>query len=222
MGGPGFIVMVIVLAAVGAGVAWSIEQAKRKRAQALADANGLRYLTGPDSPPNVAFRQFSIGRSKKVRHTFWRDGDEHEASVFEYQYTTGSGKNSTTHRMTCALFRTGLAAPHLVLDRQGFFRDLMGKLGLRDIQVESPAFNDTWHVSCDDERFAITVLDPPMIGWLMSIGGAGSIEIELVGDRGLAISSRLSIEEMPRLLAYTHEFVAQIPRVVHDLYPGRR
>jgi hypothetical protein len=142
--------------------------------------------------------------------------------VFQYQYTTGGGKNSQTHYFTCALFRTGLGAPHLVLDRQGFFRALLDKLGLRDIQLEWPQFNDTWHVSCTDERFAVTVLDPAMMHWLMTLGGSGSVEIELYGDRGLAITSRMDIEQMPTLLDYTHQFVRQIPRVVHELYPDRR
>lgn len=220
--GSGVIVLFVLIAVLVLGIGWWAEQAKRKRAAAFAAANGLRYLAGPASPPQVPFQQFSIGRARKVRHTFWREGDEFEASVFEYQYTTGSGKNSQTHHCTCALFRTGLGAPHLVLDRQGFFRDLLGKLGLRDIQLESPQFNDTWHVSCSDERFAVTVLDPAMMHWLMTLGGSGSVEIELYGDRGLAITSRLPIEQMPSLLGYTHQFVQQIPRVVHELYPGRR
>ena len=218
----GFIVLFVVVAGAAVLISWLVEQAKRKRAAALAVAHGLQYLPGPTSPPDVPFQQFSVGRSRRVRHTFWRDGDPYEATVFEYQYTTGSGKNSQTHHCTCAMFRTGLRAPHLVLDRQGFFRDLLGKLGLRDIQLESPEFNSTWHVSCDDERFAVTLLDPPMMGWLMTVGGAGSIEIELLGDRGLAITRRLDVEEMPALLDHVHRFVVQIPKVVHELYSGYR
>jgi hypothetical protein len=220
--GGGVIVLFVLLGVGAIVVSQLIERRKRARAAAVAAAHGLQYLSGPTSPPDVPFQQFSIGHSKRVRHTFWRAGDSLEASVFEYQYTTGSGKNSQTHVCTCALFRTGLRAPHLVLDRQGIFRDLLGKLGLRDIQLESPKFNDTWHVSCQDERFAVTVLDPPMMGWLMSAGGGGSVEVELLGDRGLAITRRLAVEEMPALLDYSRQFVTQIPKVVHELYPGYR
>jgi hypothetical protein len=222
MAGGGLIVVIVMIGGGALLVTWLIEQGRRKRAQAIATAKGLRYLTGPSRPPDLGFQQFSVGRAKKMRHIFWREGDEHESSVFEYQYTTGSGKNSTTHRITCALFATGMAAPHLVLDRQGMLRRLLGTLGIRDIQLESPPFNDRWHVSCDDERFAITLLDPTMMNWLMSVGGAGSIELEVIGDRGLAISKRLPIDEMPGLLDYTHEFARHIPRVVLDLYPARR
>lgn len=222
MAGSAVIVLFLLVGAAVALIGWRVEQNTRKRAAAFAAAHGLRYVAGPTSPPEVPFQQLSIGRSRRVKHTFWREGDEHEASVFQYQYTTGGGKNSQTHHVTCALFRTGLAAPHLVLDRQGLFRDLLGKLGLRDLQLESPRFNQTWHVACADERFAVTVLDPAMMHWLMTLGGSGSVEIELYGDRGLAITNRLEIEQMPTMLDYTHQFVRQIPRVVHDLYPGRR
>ncbi|MFN8023791.1 MAG: DUF3137 domain-containing protein [Acidimicrobiales bacterium] len=219
---PGFVVMFVVVGGAAVLISWLVEQRRRTRAAAVAAVLGLQYLPGPTSPPDVPFRQFSIGRSRKVRHTFWRAGDSLEATVFQYQYTTGSGKDSQTHHCTCAMFRTGLRAPHLVLDRQGFFRDLLGKLGLRDIQLESPQFNETWHVSCDDERFAVTVLDPPMMGWLMTTGGGGEIEIELYGDRGLATTRRRDVEQIPELLDYAHQFVAQIPKVVHELYSGHR
>ena len=200
-----------------------MEKAKRAKAAAFAASMGLQYQPGPLDPPAIPFEQFSIGRSRRVSHTFWKAGDPDEAAVFEYQYTTGSGKNSTTHYFTCATFRTGLWAPHLVLDRQGFFRGMLQAVGVRDIQVESPQFNDTWHVGCADERFAITFLDPPMIGWLMSLqGGAGAVEIELMGDRGVAIMRKLPLEEMPQLLGYCHAFVAQIPKVLRDLYPMPR
>lgn len=219
---PGFVVLFLVVAGTAVLISWLVERAKRMRAAAVAAAQGLQYLPGPTSPPDAPFRLFSVGRSRKARHTFWRAGDSLEATVFLYQYTTGSGKDSQTHVCTCALFRTGLRAPHLVLDRQGFIRDLLGKLGMRDIQLESPQFNDTWHVSCDDERFAVTVLDPPMMGWLMSAGGAGEIEIELLGDRGLATTRRRDVEQMPELLEHVHQFVARIPKVVHELYSGYR
>jgi hypothetical protein len=195
------------------------EKRKRARAAAFAASLGLEYRHGPMDPPPIPFQQFSIGRARKVSHVFWKAGDPHDATVFEYQYTTGSGKNSTTHSYTCATFRTNVWAPHLVLDRQGLFRGLLNSLGLRDIQVESPQFNDTWHVSCNDERFAITLLDPAMIMWLMSLqGGAGAVEIELLGDRGVAIMRPIPMEQMPGLLTYCHQFVTQIPRVVADLY----
>lgn len=218
----GFLVLFLVVMAVVLVAAWRHEQNRRKKAQAIASAHGLRYLPGPNHPPAVPFQQLSIGRSRQARHTMWREGDPNEAAVFEYRYTTGSGKNSQTHTLTCAVFRTGLRAPHMTLDRQGFFRGLLQTLGLRDIQVESPQFNDTWHVSCADERFAITVLDPPMINWLMTLGGGGAVEIELLGDRGLAITRKLELEQLPSLLGYTHQFIDRIPAVVHDLYPGQR
>jgi hypothetical protein len=198
------------------------EKEKDKKAAALAQQLGLGFDATSRAVPASPFEQFNIGRSRKMYRHFWRPGDPRGVSVFAYSYVTGSGKNQTTHQFTCATFATPLGAPHLVLDRQGFFRDLLNRAGMRDIEVESPQFNDTWHVSCQDERFAITFLDPTMITWLMSIeGGAGSIEIELWGDRGLAISRPLAIEQMPQLFGYVDRFLAAIPRVVPELYPKR-
>jgi hypothetical protein len=220
VGGTVFFVVFAGIVIIAFVVARRIEMNKRAKAAAFAASLGLEYRHGPMDPPAIPFQQFSIGRARKVSHVFWKAGDPYDATVFEYRYTTGSGKNSRTHRFTCATFRTNTWAPHLVLDRQGMFRGLLNSLGLRDIQVESPQFNDTWHVSCNDERFAITLLDPPMIMWLMSLqGGAGAVEIELLGNRGVAIMRPIPMEQMPGLLTYCHQFVTQIPRVLSDLYP---
>ena len=89
---PGFVVLFLVVAGAAVLISWLVERAKRMRAAAVAVAQGLQYLPGPTSPPDVPFRLFSVGRSRKVRHTFWRAGDSLEATVFLYQYTTGSGK----------------------------------------------------------------------------------------------------------------------------------
>lgn len=198
------------------------ERATRRRAEATAASHGLRYLAGPESPPSIGFRLLSVGRSRRARHVMWRDGDEHEASVFDYEFTTGSGQQVRTHQRTCAVFRTGIAAPHLVLDRQNVLRQVVGRVGRRGVTLESPAFNRTWYVGCDDERFAVTVLDPPMIDWLTTVAAAGAFEVELLGDRGLVIGPRRAVEELPGLLDLAHRLVGRIPNVVHDLYPWPR
>jgi hypothetical protein len=194
----------------------------RRRAQAAAAARGLRYLADAQAPPSIPFRRLSIGRSRRAEHIMWADADEHEASVFDYRFTVGSGQQARTHRFGCAVFRTGLAAPHLVLDRQNVGRQLLGRFGPGAIRTESPAFNETWHVTCDDARFAVTVLDPAMIDWLVGVAAGRSIEIELLGDRGLVICPRTNVEELPALLDIAHRFARELPRVAHELYPWPR
>ena len=95
-------------------------------------------------------------------------------------------------------------------------------VGIRDIEVESPEFNDRYRVTSDDERFAITLLDHRMIGWMLGGGsGAGAVRFELLGPQLLCISDELDIEQMPGLLGWTAQIRQYLPAVLTELYPVR-
>lgn len=87
--------------------------------------------------------------------------------MFQHQYTLGADKNSTTIVSTCAHLTTPFSAPLFELGPEGAFAGAVRAVGLRDIEIESPAFNRLFKVRCDDQRFAVTLLDQPMIGWLI-------------------------------------------------------
>lgn len=53
----------------------------------------------------------------------------------------------------------------------------------------------------------------------MAPANAADCWIELLGDRVLVSRRRLAPEELPGLFALALGFVAQVPRVVGDLYP---
>ena len=80
----------------------------------FADANGMR-LGIRSANPNYPGLLFGKGRSRaSTHHLFSPTGVLADAGG--YEYTTGSGDNSTTHHWCFAAFRLPHPVPHLLLD----------------------------------------------------------------------------------------------------------
>ena len=80
----------------------------------FADANGLR-LGIRSANPNYPGLLFGKGRSRaSTLHLFSPTGVL--ADVGDYEYTTGSGDDNTTHHWCFAAFRLPHPVPHLLLD----------------------------------------------------------------------------------------------------------
>ena len=155
----GLIVMMVFAAIVGS-IVYAVHrhnQAKIARARAVAAEHGLEIDVSKQKPPDgVDVDLFDLGSSKQMRFRMWRAGDYD--SVFQYQYTTGSGEHSTTHLRTVAMVAVPFTAPHLSITTENFWTKAKRLVGMRDIEIESPRFNDRYHVRSDDERFAVTLL----------------------------------------------------------------
>lgn len=193
---------------------------RRRREAALAHARSLGYEMdlATKEPPPLGFDLLDQGHAKQVTYHTWRPGSAD--SVFQYQYTTGSGKDQQTHRRTAALIEVPFRAPHLRIGPEGFWSTLGRAIGIRDIEIESPAFNDRYRVRCDDERFAITLLDPDMIAWMLSpASGGGSVRFEIGGRYLLCWGDRIEDELLIPFLEWAQGARSHLPTVLTSLYP---
>src|SRR5699024_10580785 len=87
------------------------------RLDRFARANGLRFHPGFNNP-QLPGMLFSIGRQRKSQLLL--RGDQPRFVEFgNYRYTTGSGKNSTTHTWGYIAVKLDAPLPHLVLDAEG-------------------------------------------------------------------------------------------------------
>lgn len=185
----------------------------------MATAAGMQIDVSSKKPPALGFDLFDRGGGRRVRGQMWRTG-EHD-SVFQYQFTEGSGDNSRTYRFTAALIALPFRAPRLVISTENVWSRIKRAVGRRDIETESPEFNDRYHVRSDDERFAITLLDPPMIAWMLSpSSGLGTVTFELRDSWMLCYCDLLPIEQLPQMLAWAQAARNQLPSVLTDLYGG--
>jgi hypothetical protein len=215
------LIVVVLVVAVGIAVVYALhryEQQQRAAAIALAHQRGYQIEVADKPPPDLPFDVFEIGGSRRVSYQIWRPGS-HD-SAFQYRYTTGSGKNKQTHQRSCTLVEVPFDAPHLVIGPEGFWSGIGKMIGIRDIEVESPQFNSRYRVRCADERFAITLLDAPMIAWMLTPqSGGGTVTFELGGRWMLCWGDRLEFAQLFGFLEWAQHARTNLPAVLTSLYP---
>jgi hypothetical protein len=214
------IFFVVVAAAIGvvAYAAHRYEQRKRAAAVALARSRGYEIAVEDKAPPPLSFDLFGIGSSRKISYQIWKPGS-HD-SAFQYRYTTGSGKNKQTHRRSCVLVEVPFTCPHLTIGPEGFWSAIGRAVGLRDIEIESPQFNDRYRVRCADERFAVTLLDQRMIAWMLSPNsGGGAVKFEFGGRWMLCFGDDVPFEQLFGFLDWVQHARTNLPAVLTSLYP---
>ncbi|MEJ1089675.1 hypothetical protein WDU99_15275 [Microbacterium sp. Mu-80] len=114
---PAFVVAIFVIISVVAIVTWRRKRVQRYRIARFAMANGMEYidqLTAPQLPGLI----FQHGSSRQS-HALVRGSRPRFVEFGNYQYTTGSGKNRTTHNWGYVAVRLDVPLPNIVLDARG-------------------------------------------------------------------------------------------------------
>ncbi|MBL8066935.1 MAG: DUF3137 domain-containing protein [Armatimonadetes bacterium] len=162
------------------------EKSKSERFFRLAQSLGLSYVPslegGTGGLFETLFNQYSattsfvakyegfapMGRPRdRVRHIFSGHKGEMGVEVFQYQYTTSSGKNSSTHYYSVASATFGSALPAMSVSPEGFADRFIKFFGGQDIQFESNEFNERFVVTGADEQAVHAILHPQMMQWIM-------------------------------------------------------
>ncbi|MGV2985370.1 hypothetical protein ACNPNP_16850 [Microbacterium sp. AGC85] len=113
----------LIIAAVGVAVgigAWVTVRRRRVvdyRLARFAAANNMTY-TGEVSDPPLPGMIFTLGRARKADQLV-RGHSPRFVEFGNYQYTTGSGKNSTTHKWGYVAVKLDVPLPNIVLDALG-------------------------------------------------------------------------------------------------------
>ncbi len=209
----------VVLAAAGTAVwAYLFEQKRKADARLLATERGFHLDTDKTGPPDEPFALFSTGHGRQASYCLWRD--DSNVAAFQYRYVTGSGKTRQVHDFSCVLAPTSFFAPHLRIEPEGMISAIGRLVGIRDIEVESPEFNRLYQVRCDDERFAITLLDHEMIAWMLdSTSGRGAVRFEFGGEWMLASIRKMPFDELFGFYDWAAWAVDHTPAVLPSLYP---
>lgn len=210
---PAMIALVVVLIVVG------IMQAKKRRQEAarLAAEMGVRFFPHDiwDLPKRYGmFDLFRRGHSKKALNILNGNVDGRSAAAFDYQYTTGSGKNQTTHHYQAAVLGLPIHAARLRLRSEHIFDRVASWVGCDDIDFESDEFSRRYHVQCEDRRFAYDIFHAQLIDYLLRCGTSPSIEMN--GPVLAVYEARGSVENVRRLLQIGRAIVRSIPDYVRN------
>ena len=161
MDGSWFVIGMALLAVVGLLVGWWGHRARVALLERWAAENGWEHH-GAD--PALARRwrgtPFDEGRSRRATEVLTGPYEGRSALSFTFSWTTGSGKESTTHSAHVVALLLHASFPTLQLTPEGLGARLAKVFGGQDVQLESEAFNRAWRVQASDLRFAHDVLHP--------------------------------------------------------------
>jgi hypothetical protein len=178
------ILIVVALVAVGICIGMYYEK-KRREALAKAAADlGLEFF--PQGIPGLlaavqGFSLFSAGRGHTVANTIRGLTDDVELTIFDLTYTTGNGKNSSTHRQTIIRFASSrLQLPEFTVSPEWFFHKFAKIFGFKDINFEEDAaFSSAFLLQGPSESAVRQMFGPAVRNWFsqrtgISAAGRGS------------------------------------------------
>jgi len=218
--GPGLLFFGgVLLVALIAYLAYAMQRRRRDGFRLMATQLGLQY--GRDDPLGLLaypFTLFTRGDGRAVENVVWGTWQEVEVITFDFMYYEQNGKYRTDYQFDCAIVPMGADSPRLLIEHENLLTSLAGALAFHDLQFESEAFNDEYHVRCEVPKFANDVLDARMMQWLLDNGSG--YRFESVGDRVLVAGPRIDPAELIGLLGVARGFAQHVPKVVSSLYPG--
>jgi hypothetical protein len=194
-----------------------INARKRREAMALLAAQwGLQYYR--DDPFGIpsryaVFDLMSSGHSRKASNVMAGKIGGRDVILCDYQYTTGSGKNQTTHCFQAAILAMPILAARMHMRRESVFDRIASWVGHDDINFESEEFSKRYHLKCDDRKFAYDVFHALLIEYLLACGDCPTLEMNgptlLLYD-----TSRNELENFRRLVDVGQEIIRSIPEYV--------
>lgn len=137
-----------IAAVVGGVVALGRAMERRRAEEMRAAAEALGWSFEPEPPLDVIpglerFSLFGQGRDRRIRSFMAGRRGDVRAAVFDYHYTTGSGKSTSHWRQTVLYLRAeGLALPGFTLRPENVFHRIGSVFGYQDIDFpDRPAFS---------------------------------------------------------------------------------
>lgn len=136
---------------------WRHEKNRTDQMQQFAEEIGMSFVPKGDEREIQrlpTFELFSQGSSRRLFNLLRGEARNVELSIFDYQYTTGSGKNSSTHKQTVLLMRSpSLMLPEFTLRPENFLHRIASLFGFRDINFEDhPDFSGKYLLRGKDEE----------------------------------------------------------------------
>jgi hypothetical protein len=192
------IIVIFIVVFIGIGIISYIAARKRRQAMmALAGRLSLDFYPGKDRDMARRYRfldKLRAGRDRYAFNILSGGYHDHNITMFDYHYKTGSGKDTHHHYLSFFLLNLPASFVELVIVKEGLLSKIGQALGYDDIDFESHEFSRKFCVRSKDKKFAYDVCNARMIEYLLSNDDL-SIEIE---DNILAISfnRRLSPEDI--------------------------
>ena len=146
-------------AALAGGLALIYRAQERKRRESYAEYCAIRGFAFEERRPGGeqrfgdVFEPFTAGHNRSWGSTIGGKKNGVPFTAFEYSWVTGSGKNSSRHRLCGMVWEhDGASLPRFMLTPEGWFTRLGAVFGMQDIDfVDSPEFSRAYRLRGRDE-----------------------------------------------------------------------
>lgn len=171
----GIVTMISIVVAV---ILWSMHLEKKRTAdmRSMAESLGLEFFESEHiqllSRLN-RFQLFSSGHSRVMKNVILGQTEIATIAIFDYRYTTGSGKNKSTYNQTVvAMESASLQLPSFTLRPEHFFDKLGSAMGFQDIDFDDhPEFSKLFVLKGPDEAAIRAFFDPPLLDFFAALPG---------------------------------------------------
>jgi hypothetical protein len=192
---------------------------ERKRTEALAAVCQGMGLTFAPEGNLVAMRAhgelplYDQGHGKVLKNVMSGQVRDRDLRIFDYQYTTGSGKNSHTWSQTVVLFpKAGEGLPDLLLAPESIFHKIGQVFGYQDIDFDtSPEFSSHYLLRGPDEMAIRSAFSADALSYF---GQQQGWHVE-VKDRTVGVyrsGKRAKPEDVPTFLAEAQNVLRALVR----------
>jgi hypothetical protein len=186
----GFVILCVVVSIIVTNI---LERKRREAIRILAEELHFEFFPGGKADLLAAmspFRLFNVGRSRLMKNLMRGVAGGIELDIFDYRYTTGSGKSQQTFSFTVLSARTeDMDLPQFSLRPESFWNKIGNILGLRDIDFDTnPKFSSLYHLKGADESAIRSVFRPEVLEYFaqhpkLNVEGSGDTLIYFVGSR---------------------------------------
>jgi hypothetical protein len=164
-------ILIMIAAGAMAYFFWKEAQKRKKALIAYAHANGWTYLPSDDTLVNRytgdPFGEGHARRAINIIRGVTPGGRKFQ--VFEYSYTVGHGKNSTTYHYRIATLVMPTTLPQVSVVPESALAKLTGSIGVtRDQDFELDAFNNAFTVQSGNPKTASDILHPRLMEKLVA------------------------------------------------------
>ena len=162
--------IILIVAAFLGFIVWIGHRQEKERTAKigqLAASMGLEFRPQGDLELNQRLgilQLFKLGHSRNLSNLLTGETDECRISIFDYRYTTGSGKSTHTTKLTLAALESKrLRIPAFTLRPENFLDKIGGLLGLQDIDfADNPEFSKSFVLKGSEEEKIQKLFNRPL------------------------------------------------------------
>lgn len=194
-------------------VAW-VEHRRKKAIEALFTPRGDPVWIKP-TPEQKATALDAVGNPPELKDGFggvkWAAHVQSASLplwVVEHSYSRGAGKSRRTYTHTVVAAPVPASWATTTITRITLWNKLQGLIGKKGMQLDSEAFNKAFHVTTDDENFALVFLTPALQEWLLATPKTWSVRVTQ-GMLHVYQPHAASVKLLPAMLNAPSELLAR-------------